>query len=142
MTCILPNFSLKCIHIYIDFCFTSSLIICVLIQQSLHIIHLLLLVPTTPCALNVNLSLDGIFISWNKSHVHHGSIRYELTGRENGVKKVFCVDCGLKYLINKARPNMNYSFWVVAHNIQNGYESRPSSIVHYQTTRSSKYFIH
>jgi hypothetical protein len=63
-------------------------------------------------------------------------------GLENGLKREFCSDCGLRYLINKTKPNMNYSFWVVAHNIQNGYESLSSSVVRFYTARSSKYFIH
>ncbi|CAB4003547.1 adhesion G -coupled receptor L3-like [Paramuricea clavata] len=92
-------------------------------------------VPTIPGELRVNVILEGILISWNKSHVPHGSIRYQLMGLENGLKREFCSDCGLRYLINKTKPNMNYSFWVVAHNIQNGYESLPSSVVRFYTVR-------
>ena len=102
----------------------------------------MLLVPTIPSELRVNVISSGILVSWNESRVQHGSIRYQLTGYENGLKREFCPDCGLNYLINKSEPNMNYSFWVVAHNIRNGYESPASSIVHFHTARSSKYFIH
>ncbi|XP_028413002.1 uncharacterized protein LOC114535873 [Dendronephthya gigantea] len=95
-----------------------------------------LYVPTTPAGLRVSLLLEGILISWNKSQVEYGRVRHQLLGLENNVKKVFCWDCGLKYLINKSEPNMNYSFWVVAHNMQNGYESIPSSVVDFHTARS------
>jgi hypothetical protein len=102
----------------------------------------ILLVPTIPGELRVDVISEGILISWNKSSVQHGSIRYQLTGLENGVKREFCSDCGLNYLINMSEPNMNYSFWVVAHNNRNGYVSLASSIVQFHTARRSKYLIY
>ena len=105
-------------------------------------LFIIILVPAIPGELRVNAYSKGILISWNISHVQHGSIRYQLMGLENGLKREFCFDCGFRHLINKTEPNMNYSFWVVAHNIHNGYESLPSSVVHFHTARSSKCFIH
>lgn len=125
------------------FCCTRHDATCLHVRQCLHLcltnkIFFILLVPTTPGELRVNVSLEGILISWKQSRVQHGGIRYQLLGLENGVKREFCFDCGLSYLLNKTEPNMNYSFWVVSHNIQNGYESFPSSAVHFHTAHRSK----
>ena len=90
----------------------------------------------------VNITSAGILLSWKESLVRQGAVKYRLMGLKNGSRQVFCSKCGLQYLLNNTEPNTNYSAWVIAYNVQNGYESPPSSVVYFHTPGHSKFNKH
>lgn len=102
---------------------------------------LFVLVPTTPTNIKIHEYFSGVEISWSSSSVADGEVHYNLLGLLNGVRKIFCTNCGLRYMLNETRPRMSYSFWVVAYNIKGGFESLQSSVFYFETPHKSKSFI-
>ncbi|XP_046849840.1 uncharacterized protein LOC124443380 isoform X3 [Xenia sp. Carnegie-2017] len=90
-------------------------------------------VPTTPTNIKIHEYFSGVEISWSSSSVADGKVHYNLLGLLNGVRKIFCTKCGLRYMLNETRPRMSYSFWVIAYNIKGGFESLQSSVFYFET---------
>ena len=68
----------------------------------------------------------------------NGIVEYKLLGLVNGRKKVYCTKCGLRFVVNNATENTNYTFWVVAYNVRKGYESPASAKVNIDTALFGK----
>ena len=72
-----------------------------------------------------------------------GRIEYKLLGYANTSKRVFCDECGLHYIMKNVERYTVYTFWAVAYNVHQGYESGASEKVRIDTASygMGKYFI-
>ena len=67
-----------------------------------------------------------------------GTIEYKLLGLVNTSKQVFCDECGLHYIMEDVAKYTVYTFWVLAYNVHQGYESRASEKIKVDTASYGK----
>lgn len=76
---------------------------------------------------------SGIEIVWKPSESFSGNVDYKLLGMVDGTRKVFCIKCGLRYVLNDVKQNTIYWFWVIAYNVGKDYGGRWSRTVTVET---------
>ena len=77
---------------------------------------------------------------WQEPEKPNGLVHYRLFARVNGTKKTICDACGELYKLEDIEQYTNYTFWVIAYNINDPrYKSGHSKCVNITTPSFSKY---
>ena len=102
-----------------------------------------ILAPSSPRNLTASFTESGINVRWERSSQPMGRIEYKFLGYANTSKRVFCDECGLHYIMKNVERYTVYTFWAVAYNVHQGYESGASEKVRIDTASygMGKYFM-
>ncbi len=78
---------------------------------------------------------------WREPEKLNGLVHYRLFALVNGIKRTICSACGESYRLEEVEQYTNYTFWVIAYNINNDprFESGPSEVSNVTTPSYSKY---